>query len=75
MVISLLVFVPHGKPHRASSIVKQMLILCPDSRKTRAVRMIVMKLIDNSLGAARVAPTEVRETGPDTLALFMGQCM
>ena len=36
----------------------------------------VMKLVANSLNAAKVVPTEMaREAGPDKPALLNGQCM
>ena len=73
MAESLLVFVPHEQTHRASSILEQIKILSPDGTKVRAVQN-VMKLIANSPGAAKVAPTEMaREAGPHKPALLNGQ--
>ena len=65
MADSLLVLVSHEQTHRASSILKQTGILSPDGSKARAVEN-VMKLIANSLSAAKAAPTEMaREAGSD----------
>ena len=73
MADSLLVFVPHEQAHGACSILKEVGILSPDGIKARAVK-IVMKLIANSPGAAKVAPAKMtREAGPDKRALLNGQ--
>ena len=51
-----LVFVPQEQTHRGCSILKQIGVLSPDDTK--------VKLIANSLSAAKVAPTErAREAG------------
>ena len=55
---SLLVFVPYEQAHGACSILKEVGILSPDGIKARAVK-IVMKLIANSPGAAKVAPAKM----------------
>ena len=52
MANSLLVLM-HEQTHGAFSILKQIGILSPDGTKTRAVKN-VMKLIANSLSAAKV---------------------
>ena len=47
-------------------------MLSPDGPEVRAVEG-VMKLINNSLSAAKVAPPELaQEAGPDTAALLNG---
>ena len=60
MADSLLIIVPHEQMHRACSILKQLdtWILSPDGTKARAVENLT-KLIANSLGAAKVAPTQM----------------
>ena len=75
MADSLLVLVPHEQTHRASSILKQIGLLSPDGSKARAVEY-VMKLITDSLSAAKAAPTETaREVGPNKSALLNRQGM
>ena len=53
MADSLLVFMPHKRTHRASSIPKQIGLLSPDGTKARAVKN-VMKLIAYSLSFAKL---------------------
>ena len=73
MADSLLVFVPHEHTHRASSILKQIGILNPAGSKARAVEN-VMKLIVNSLSAAKVTPIEMaREAGSNKSAMSTGK--
>ena len=62
MADSLLVFVPHEQAHKACSILKQVGILSLDGTKARAVKN-VLKLIANSLGAAKVAPAAMASLG------------
>ena len=61
--------------HGACSVLKEVGELSPDGTKARAVKN-VMKLISNSLGAAKVAPAKMaREAGSDKPALLNGQRM
>ena len=65
MADSLLVLLPHEQAHGTCGILKEVGILSPDGIKARAVK-IVMKLIANSPGAAKVALAKMaREDGSE----------
>ena len=75
MAHSLLFLMPHEQTHGAFSILKQIGILSPDGTKARAVKN-VMKLIANSLIAAKIAPVKVaREARHGKPALLHRQSM
>ena len=70
-----LVFVHPESTRRALSIVKEVRSLSSDGPEVQALTN-VMKLITNSLSAAKVAVTEMAwEAGSDKPALLSGQCM
>ena len=60
MADSLLVLVPHEQKHRSLQHPETIGILSPDGSKARSVET-VMKLIANSLSAAKAAPTEMAQ--------------
>jgi len=58
MANGLLVTMPNKQAHAALSILKQSRILAPDVTEVGAIKHI-MKLIANSLSAAKIAPAKV----------------
>ena len=75
MATSLLVPMPTKQAHAALSILKQSRILAPDVTEVGAIKH-VMKLIANSLSAAKIAPAKVAwEARPGKSASLHRQSM
>ena len=75
MANGLLITMPNKQAHAALSILKQSRILAPDVTEVGAIKH-VMKLIANSLSAAKIAPAKVAwEARPGKPALLHRQSM
>ena len=75
MANGLLVSMPNKQAHAALSILKHSRILTPDVIEVWAIEHVV-KLIDNSLSAAKIAPAKVAwEARPSKPALLHRQSM
>ena len=76
MTDSHLVFVPHEHAHGACSLLEEAEKASPDGTKARAAKN-VMKLISNSLGAAKGWGAETKQSmciaWPSVRELFLGR--